>query len=63
MVEDLIRECFSEHGEVTKIDIVKDKTTGRGKGFAFVTFKDTDSVDKCNCKYECTKVCAAFRRT
>ena len=52
MTEELFQEVFSEHGEVTKIDIVKDKATGRGKGFAFVTFKDTDSVDKCNCKYK-----------
>lgn len=50
MTEDLFNEVFSEHGEVVKVDIVKDKATGRGKGFAFVTFKDPDSVDKCNSK-------------
>ena len=51
MTEDLFKEVFSEHGQVEKVYIVKDKNTGKGKGFAFVEFSDHDSVDKCNCKY------------
>ena len=50
MTEDLFKEVFGEHGNVTKIHIVTDKATGKGKGFAFVEFDDNDPVDKCNCK-------------
>ena len=50
MTEELFTECFSEHGTVESVNIIKDKATGKGKGFAFVTFSDSDSVDKCSCK-------------
>ena len=33
--EDL-REAFSAHGEVTSVDIIKDKFSGQAKGFAFI---------------------------
>jgi len=34
--EDQLRELFSQHGEVTSAEIVKDKFTERSRGFAFV---------------------------
>jgi heterogeneous nuclear ribonucleoprotein A1/A3 len=40
-------DYFSQFGTVTSADIVMDKTTGRKRGFAFVSFDDWDSVDKC----------------
>ena len=55
MTEERFKECFGEHGVVTKIHIVTDKATGKGKGFAFVEFDDNDPVDKCNCKYNYCK--------
>lgn len=48
--EDQIREVFSPFGKIENVDIVTDKTTGKVRGFAFVTFKDYDSVDKAVCK-------------
>lgn len=41
---------FSQFGPVEKIETFTDKETGRKKGFAFVTFGDFDSADKCYCE-------------
>lgn len=45
--EDEIRDIFSKFGTVEKIDMIKDKNTGKQKRFCFVTFDDFDAVDKC----------------
>ena len=45
-------DYFSQFGSVTSADIVMDKATGRKRGFAFVTFDDVDSVDKCCRKWD-----------
>lgn len=34
--EETLRELFSQHGEVTSVEIIKDKFTERSRGFAFV---------------------------
>ncbi|MEO0081619.1 MAG: RNA-binding protein [candidate division WOR-3 bacterium] len=34
--EDQLRDLFAQHGEVTSVDIVRDKFTDRSRGFAFV---------------------------
>jgi len=34
--EDDIRQAFAAFGEVTSVAIIKDKETGRSRGFAFV---------------------------
>ncbi|KAL8608925.1 hypothetical protein ACOMHN_009786 [Nucella lapillus] len=44
--EDMIRETFGSFGEITQIDLITDKNTGKTRGFCFVTFDDHDSVDK-----------------
>jgi len=44
--EDDMREFFSEFGTITDIVRMKDKETGRKKGFGFVEFDDYDPVDK-----------------
>ena len=54
MTENLFKDVFSEHGNIESVNIITDKATGKGKGFAFVTFDDHDAVDKCNCKYKLT---------
>jgi RNA recognition motif-containing protein len=34
--EDMLRDLFAQHGEVSSVNIVKDKFTDRSRGFAFV---------------------------
>jgi len=34
--EDRLRELFSPHGEITSVNVITDRYTGRPKGFAFV---------------------------
>ncbi|XP_069121553.1 heterogeneous nuclear ribonucleoprotein 87F-like [Argopecten irradians] len=45
--EEQVRETFSSFGEIERIDLIRDKETNKVKGFGFVEFQDTDSVDKC----------------
>ncbi|CAI9724802.1 nuclear ribonucleoprotein A2 homolog 1 [Octopus vulgaris] len=45
--EEQVREVFCAYGEVEKIEMIKDRTTGKPKRFCFVTFDDHDCVDKC----------------
>ncbi|MFY8021525.1 MAG: RNA recognition motif domain-containing protein [Bacteroidia bacterium] len=42
-VEDL-RNLFSTYGEVSSVNIVNDKFTGRSKGFGFVEMPDAGSA-------------------
>jgi len=41
-----LQELFSEFGEVSEATVLKDKFTGRSKGFGFVTFSDDSSAQK-----------------
>lgn len=36
ITEEEIREAFSQHGEVSTVNVIKDRETGRPRGFAFV---------------------------
>lgn len=36
ITDDEIREAFSQHGEVSEVNVIKDRETGRPRGFAFV---------------------------
>jgi len=38
--EDDLRRAFGQHGEVSGVNIVKDRETGRPRGFAFVDMPD-----------------------
>jgi cold-inducible RNA-binding protein len=38
--EDDLLEAFSRHGTVTKVSLVKDRETGRPRGFAFIDMAD-----------------------
>lgn len=44
--EEDMKEFFAEYGTITDIVRMKDKETGRKKGFGFVEFNDYDPVDK-----------------
>ena len=43
---DELRELFSKIGEVATADVITDKFTNQGKGFAFVEFVDDANADK-----------------
>jgi RNA recognition motif-containing protein len=38
--EDDLREAFAQYGKVSVVNIVKDRETGRPRGFAFVEMAD-----------------------
>ena len=45
--EESLRDAFEEFGNVESADLMMDKVTNRHRGFAFVTFTDSDAVDYC----------------
>ena len=40
-----IQDLFGAHGAVTDVDIVKDKFSGRPRGFGFVTMETKEGAD------------------
>jgi RNA recognition motif-containing protein len=40
--DDELRELFAAHGTVASASVVKDRDTGRSKGFGFVEFENDD---------------------
>ncbi|KAL4926629.1 RNA recognition motif domain-containing protein [Aspergillus undulatus] len=43
--DDSLRNVFSEFGVVTDAIVLKDRETGRSRGFGFVTFDSTEAAD------------------
>jgi RNA recognition motif-containing protein len=43
MSEDSLRKKFEEFGPVVSVSIIKDRETGRSKGFGFVEMQDSNS--------------------
>ncbi|MCH7728038.1 MAG: RNA-binding protein [Planctomycetes bacterium] len=43
--EDEVRQAFEEHGEVATVSIIKDRETGRSRGFAFVEMPDQEQAN------------------
>ena len=41
-----LAEMFAPYGEVTEAIVIKDKYSGRSKGFGFVTFANDESATK-----------------
>ena len=41
-----IREYFSIFGELAEVMVMKDPATRRSRGFGFITFSESHSVDK-----------------
>ncbi len=42
--DEKLREIFSSYGEIEEATVIKDKYSGRSKGFGFVTFKGEESA-------------------
>lgn len=42
--EDSVRTLFAKAGTVVSVDIIKDRDTGRTKGFAFVTMNSDEEA-------------------
>jgi cold-inducible RNA-binding protein len=40
--DDELRELFAAHGKVASANVVRDRETGRSKGFGFVEFEDNE---------------------
>jgi RNA recognition motif-containing protein len=41
-----LKDIFKEHGDVVHAKIVKDRETGRSKGFGFVEFSNEEDATK-----------------
>ena len=44
--DEKLREIFAAFGEVTEVQVIKDKFSGRSKGFGFVTFATKEDAEK-----------------
>jgi len=44
--ETQLREMFSAYGDIQDIALIKDRETGRSKGFAFITFASQQAAEK-----------------
>lgn len=43
--EEMVRQFYYQFGEIDDVVIMRDPATKRSRGFGFVTFKTTTSVD------------------
>lgn len=41
-----LKEHFGQYGEIESINVKTDPNTGRSRGFAFIVYKNADSIDK-----------------
>lgn len=46
VTENDLKDLFSEFGEVSSIKIIKDKFSGKSKGFGFLEMPDNSEADK-----------------
>ncbi len=44
--EESIRALFEAHGTVERVSLMKDRDTGRSRGFAFVEMTDAEEADR-----------------
>ncbi len=44
--DEALHEAFSSFGEIAEATVVRDRDSGRSRGFGFVTFNDDDAADK-----------------
>ena len=46
VTEDDLRDAFSVFGQVSRVNVVKDRETGRSKGFGFVEMATAEEAQK-----------------
>jgi len=64
VTDDDLRSYFERYGRVSEVELLRDRETNRLRGFAFVTFDDEDSADKCIQRRSheiCKKICEVKR--
>lgn len=44
--ESKLKELFSSYGEISEVVVIKDRFSGRSKGFGFITFSDDEAAKK-----------------
>lgn len=44
--ESQLKDLFASYGEINEVTLIKDRDTGRSKGFAFVTFAASEAAEK-----------------
>ena len=54
--EEDIRQAFAEYGEVSSVNIIQDRETGRSRGFAFVEMPDSDQAKEAIEKVNLTEI-------
>ena len=54
--EDDIEQTFAEFGEVSSVNIIKDRETGRSRGFAFVEMSDGEQAKEAIEKVNLTEI-------
>ncbi len=45
-LEDTLEKVFSRYGEITSVSIIKDRNTDKSKGFGFIEYSDSSSIQK-----------------
>ena len=43
--EDSLREAFTQYGRIDDLVLIKDRDTGRSKGFGFITFDSQQAAE------------------
>ena len=64
MTEEDLRQYFESYGRVNEVEILRDRETGKLRGFAFITFDEEDSANKCMQRRQheiCKKICEVKR--
>jgi RNA recognition motif-containing protein len=44
-LENDLKDLFAPHGPVTEVNLMKDRETGKARGFAFVTMETKEAAD------------------
>jgi RNA recognition motif-containing protein len=54
--DDGLRQAFQSHGEITEAIVIKDRETGRSRGFGFVTFSEDENAKSAISKMDGTSL-------